>query len=394
MKKGIVFLCTLLMTMLFAVTPLAGSADEETVTINVYNWGQYMALGEEGAIHVNEEFTKRTGIKVNYSIYDSNEVMYTKLKTGGANYDVIIPSDYMIERMIKEDMLEELNFDNIPNFQYIDEGFVNPVYDPENKYSVPYTYGTVGLIYNTKYVTETPDSWAALWDEQYKGKILMFDNPRDAFGIAQALLGYDLNTTDENELKACQEKLKEQKPLVQGYVMDQVFQLMENEDAWLAPYYAGDYLTMYENNPDLGFVLPKEGFNKFVDAICIPKGAAHKEAAEAYINFLCDPEIAGQNMDAIGYSTPISAAKEYMSEEYANSPIAYPDAETLERGEIFTNLPDETLQLMDSLWSGMKVGQRSVLLYVLIAAGVVVLVALVVIVRVVKKRRNDPDRDE
>ena len=234
MKKGIVFLCTLLMTMLFAVTPLAGSADEETVTINVYNWGQYMALGEEGAIHVNEEFTKRTGIKVNYSIYDSNEVMYTKLKTGGANYDVIIPSDYMIERMIKEDMLEELNFDNIPNFQYIDEGFVNPVYDPENKYSVPYTYGTVGLIYNTKYVTETPDSWAALWDEQYKGKILMFDNPRDAFGIAQALLGYDLNTTDENELKACQEKLKEQKPLVQGYVMDQVFQLMENEDAWLA----------------------------------------------------------------------------------------------------------------------------------------------------------------
>lgn len=151
---------------------------------------------------------------------------------------------------------------------------------------------------------------------------------------------------------------------------------------------------MYENNPDLGFVLPKEGFNKFVDAICIPKGAAHKEAAEAYINFLCDPEIAGQNMDAIGYSTPISAAKEYMSEEYANSPIAYPDAETLERGEIFTNLPDETLQLMDSLWSGMKVGQRSVLLYVLIAAGAVVLVALFVIVRVLRKRRNDPDREE
>lgn len=276
MKKGIVFLSALLMTALFAVTPLAGSAEEETVTINVYNWGQYMALGEEGAIHVNEEFTKRTGIKVNYAIYESNEVMYTKLKTGGANYDVIIPSDYMIERMIKEDMLEELNFDNIPNFQYIDEGFVNPVYDPENKFSVPYTYGTVGLIYNTKYVTEAPDSWEALWDEQYKGKILMFDNPRDAFGIVQALLGYNLNTTDEEALKACQEKLKEQKPLVQGYVMDQVFQLMENEDAWLAPYYAGDFLTMYENNPDLGFVLPKEGFNKFVDAICIPKGAAHQ----------------------------------------------------------------------------------------------------------------------
>ena len=231
MKKGIVFLSALLMTALFAVTPLAGSAEEETVTINVYNWGQYMALGEEGAIHVNEEFTKRTGIKVNYAIYESNEVMYTKLKTGGANYDVIIPSDYMIERMIKEDMLEELNFDNIPNFQYIDEGFVNPVYDPENKFSVPYTYGTVGLIYNTKYVTEAPDSWEALWDEQYKGKILMFDNPRDAFGIVQALLGYNLNTTDEEALKACQEKLKEQKPLVQGYVMDQVFQLMENEDA-------------------------------------------------------------------------------------------------------------------------------------------------------------------
>lgn len=226
-----------------------------------------------------------------YSTYDSNEIMYSKLSNGGITVDVIIPSDYMIGRMVQEGMLEELNFDNIPNYQYIDDSFKNTSYDPENKYSVPYTWGTVGIIYNTKYVDEADvTGWELLWNEKYAGKILMFDNSRDAFGIAEYLLGYDVNTTDEAELQACAAKLAEQKPVVQQYVMDQIFDAMENEEAWIAPYYAGDYLTMVEENPDLAFYRPTaQGYNMFIDAMCIPTCCQEKEAAEAFINFLCSP---------------------------------------------------------------------------------------------------------
>lgn len=392
MKKIALFISALALVGMFSAIP-ASAAPEEKKEIIVYNWGQYIAEGQDGAIDVNKEFEKRTGIKVNYQLFDSNETMYTQLKTGGANYDVIIPSDYMIERLIAENMLEKLDFSNIPNFAHVDEVFKNPAYDKDNAYSVPYTYGTVGLIYNTKYVKETVDSWSIMWDEKYKDKILMFDNSRDAFAIAQALLGYDLNTTSEEELRACQKKLKEQKPLLQGYVMDQVFEMMQNEEAWIAPYYAGDFLTMHDENPDLAFCFPKEGFNKFVDAICIPKGAANKKEAEMYINFLCDPEISGKNMDAIGYSTPISAAKEYISEEYANSPVAYPSEEVLERGEIFTNLPEETLHLLDSLWSGVKIESRGWILYVAIGAAVVVLVVVVVILRARRRKQSNLEEE-
>lgn len=330
--------------------------DGEEVTINVYNWGQYIAEGDEGAMDVIAEFEATyPNIHVNYTTYDSNETMYSKLKTGGISVDVIIPSDYMIARLIDEDMLLPLDFDNIPNYQYIDEAYKNTAYDPDNVYSIPYTWGTVGIIYNTKYVDAADvGGWELLWNEKYAGKILMFGNSRDAFGIAQYLLGYDVNTTDDAELQACADKLIEQRPLVQQYVMDEIFDLMENEEAWIAPYYAGDYLLMADENPDLAFYHPSQGFNFFIDAMCIPSCAQNKEAAETFINFLCDPEIAGGNMDWIGYGTPESAAKEYMDPDMVNSEIAYPPQEVLGKGTTFLFLPQETNQRMEELWLQVK----------------------------------------
>ena len=347
---------TLLVLMLASMLVLPASADENDLsgtTINVYNWGQYISDGTDGSIDLNAEFTKATGITVNYMTFDSNETLYTKLKTGGSTYDVIIPSDYMIARLAAEDMLLELDFDNIPNYKYVDEAHKNKDYDPENKYSVPYTWGTVGIIYNTKFVEE-PTSWDILWDPRYSGKILMFNNPRDSFAIAEFMLGYSINTSDPAELDACAKLLAEQKPYVQNYVMDQIYDKMIREEAYVAPYYAGDYLMMAEDNPDLAFCFPEEGFNAFVDAMCIPVGAENKAAAEAYINFMCDPEISGRNMDFLGYSTPISEAKQYMDEAVASSEIAYPSDETLARSSSFCYLEAETTQMMDSLWNDVK----------------------------------------
>ena len=387
MKKTIAAILTLtLLLTLFAALPVFTAKAEETVTINVYNWGQYIGVGDEDTIDVNAEFTKRTGIQVNYTTYDSNETLLTKLETGGSSYDVIIPSDYMIERLIKKDMLEKLDFNNIPNYKYVDDLYKNTSYDPNNEYSVPYTYGTVGIIYNTKYVTKTVDSWSILWDEEYKDKILTFDNPRDLFAIAEFLLGVDVNTTSEADYQKCYEKLLEQKPLVQQYVMDQIFDAMINESAWIAPYYAGDFVTMHEDNPDLAFCYPKEGFNFFIDAICIPKGCEHKSEAEAYINFLCDPEISGKNMDAIGYATPIPEAKEYLSEEFADSDVVYFDEATAAKSKMFKDLPDETFQLMNDYWSKLKVEGSGYTLYIIIGAAVAAVIAVVVIMRVRKKK--------
>ena len=381
-----VLLCLVL---LFSALPVQAFAANETVTINVYNWGQYISDGTDGYIDVNKAFTEATGIEVNYMTFDSNETMYTKLKTGGSTYDVIIPSDYMVARLIAEDMLEELDYSNIPNYALVDEAYKNTSFDPENKYSVPYTWGTVGVIYNTKYVDEADvGSWDLLWNEKYSGKILMFDNPRDAFAIAQFLLGIDINTEDPDELRSAAYKLIEQKPLVQGYVMDQIFSKMEREEAWIAPYYAGDYLLMVEENPDLAFYFPEEGFNLFIDAMCIPKGCQNKAAAEAYINFLCDPEISGENLDYLGYSTPISEAKQYMDPDVAASEIAYPTEETLSNGRAFINLSAETSQLTDSLWLQVKTqGGVDTYAIVCMCAVVVLLTAYFIIHGVRKKKR-------
>ena len=336
-----------------------GSKSEEDVTLYVYNWGQYIAEGDDDSIDVIAEFEKKyPNIHVKYSTFDSNETMYAKLVNGGITVDVVIPSDYMIGRMRQEGMLLELNYDNIPNAQYIDQSFRNTAYDPENKYSVPYTWGTVGIIYNTKYVDEADvTGWELLWNEKYADKILMFDNSRDAFGIAQYLLGYDINTTDEAELQACADKLAEQKGVVQQYVMDQIFDAMENEEAWIAPYYAGDYLTMVEENEDLAFYRPDhQGFNVFIDAMCIPSCCQEKEAAELFINFLCDPEISAANMDFIGYSVPASESKQYMDEDVVNDPVAYPDAEELRNASSFDYLPEDVSRYMESLFMAVRNG--------------------------------------
>ena len=330
----------------------------QDISINVYNWGEYISTGsDEGTLNVNAEFTKLTGIKVNYTNYATNEELYAKLKGGGANYDVIIPSDYMISKMIKEDMLLPLDFDNIPNFSYIMPSFVDPAYDPQNLYSVPYTWGTVGIIYNTSMVDipEEDIDWDILWNEDYADQILMFDNPRDAFAIAEIMMGYSLNTEDEVELTAAANKLKEQKKVVQAYVMDEIFDKMTANDAWIAPYYAGDALTILEDNEDLAFAVPKSGTNLFVDAMCIPAGAKQKEAAEMYINFMCEPDIAYANIDYICYSTPHSAAYEMLDEDVQNDPVSYPGDEYLdENATIFVNLSDEANLLMQSLWTEMK----------------------------------------
>jgi spermidine/putrescine transport system substrate-binding protein len=383
----------LALTLLLTLCLLPAGAAADTVTINVYNWGQYISDGSDGYIDVNAAFTETTGIEVNYMTYDSNESLYTKLKTGGSTYDVIIPSDYMVARLIAENMIQPLDFAHIPNYQYVDEAYKNTAYDPQNTYSVPYTWGTTGIIYNTKYVDEADvGSWDLLWNEKYAGKILMFDNPRDAFSAAEFLLGVNVNAEDEQSLRAAADKLAEQKPLVQSYVMDQIYSKMEREEAWIAPYYAGDYLMMAEENDALAFYFPKEGFNLFIDAMCVPAGAQNKEAAEAYINFLCDPEVSGQNLEYLGYSTPLSAAKEYMDETVSGSPIAYPDEETLSRGQSFLSLSAQGNQQMDSLWLDVKTGAGDGAHYTgiaLLAGAAVVLIAAFFYFRArsIKKRK-------
>jgi spermidine/putrescine-binding protein len=336
---------------------LVFSARQETITLNVYNWGQNIANGDEGTMDIIAAFEEKyPHINVNYSTYESNETLYTKLSNGGITVDVIIPSDYMIARLINENMLLELDFDNIPNYRYVDESFKNTAFDPENKYSVPYTWGTVGIIYNTKYVDEADvTGWELLWNEKYAGKILMFDNSRDAFGIAQYLLGYSVNTTDRAELQACADKLREQKPLVQQYVMDQIYGSMENEEAWIGVYYAGDCMLMMDSNPDLAFYLPEhQGFNLFIDAMCIPTCCQEKEAAELFINFLCDPEISGANMDYICYGSPISEARNYMEEYLAESEVVYPSDEVKAKGSSYLFLPESVSRFVESLFMEVR----------------------------------------
>lgn len=363
MKKliAIVLACLLLCGCQPGPADPTGDVGAGKITLNVYNWGQYIADGSDGSLDIIAAFEERyPNIHVNYSTYDSNEVMYTKLASGGITVDVIIPSDYMVARLIEEEMLLPLNFDNIPNYRYIDENFRNMSYDPENIYSVPYTWGTVGIIYNSKYVSEEDlTGWELLWNEKYADKILMFDNSRDAFGIASYLLGFDVNTTDEAQLRACAEKLAQQKPLVQQYVMDQIYDLMENEEAWIAPYYVGDYVAMAENNPDLGFFLPQaQGFNLFTDAMCIPSCAREKEAAELFINFLCDPEIAAANMDWVGYSVPLSAAKEYLDPEVVEDPVAYPSDEVISNGSSYSYLLPSVTRFVETLFLEVRIGKK------------------------------------
>ena len=328
MKKRIL---ALLLSLLLAFSTVWLTACEKedlpTKTLNVYNWGQYIsdgsyelpdvnALFEE---YFNENLAEKYGFKiaVNYSTYPSNEDMYNKIVSGSGAFDVIIPSEYMIEKMIEEDLLCELDFSKIPNYENIDEKFRTDfnTYDPEGKYSVLYTYGTVGIIYNADYVDEEDiGSWDLLWNEKYSGKILQFNNPRDALATALYRLGYSVNTTDHAKWNEAAALLKEQKPLVQAYVMDEIFNKMISGSAWIAPYYAGDFLTMYDSNDSLCFYTPKEGTNIFVDAMCVPKCARLPEIGMEYINFMLSEEPALANAEYIGYSSPNTVVTE--NEEY------------------------------------------------------------------------------
>lgn len=395
--RRIIFLLTL--SVFLCLAAFSASAYEnpdyykgnEGTTINVFNWGEYISdTYEDGMVDVNAEFEKLTGIKVNYVTYESNEDMYPKIKNGGASYDIIIPSDYMIERMISEDMLMEVDVNAIPNYKYISEKYRNMYYDPENKFSVPYNVGMVGLIYNKKMVEERPTSWTALWDERYAGKILMIDNPRDAFAVAQKILGYSLNSTDEKELADVAQLLVEQKPLLQGYVMDEIFNKMESGEAAMVPYYVGDFVLMNQVNPDLDFVYPEEGVNIFVDAVCIPKGAQNYEAAVKYINFLLDPEIALCNAFYIGYATPNTGVLEHPDyAEMRKNKYLYPEEDEMPDVEYFRNLPQETLLMFSDLWNQIRIhGTDNTHIYVGFGAVAAIAIAFAIKKAVTKKRRE------
>lgn len=323
-------------------------------SINVFNWGEYISDGSEGTIDVNKAFEKLTGVKVNYIFFDSNETMYTKLKGGGVSYDIVIPSDYMIARLKNEGMLRKLDFSKIDNYHFIDGKYKDLYFDPQNEYSVPYNVGMVGVIYNTTVVKEEPDSWNILWDEEYKNNILTFNNPRDAFGTAQKLLGISFNTTDKEEWQAAADALKKQKSVLKSYVMDEIYDKMEIGEAAIAPYYAGDYLTMYDNNEDLAFFYPKEGTNIFVDSICIPNCSKNYEAALMYINFLLEPEIALANAEYICYASPNTSVINNEEYSYYKNEILYPSEENLPETEFYYDMDEETKKLYESLWEDVK----------------------------------------
>jgi len=332
------------------------SKEYEGTVLNVYNWGEYMSDGYDDTLDVNFAFEELTGIKVNYTTYESNEAMYSKLSGGGVSYDIVIPSDYMIGRMKEEGMLKKIDTSKIENYKYIDEQYKGLYFDEKNEYSIPYSVGMVGIIYNKKVVSkEDASSWGALWNGEYKEEgILNFNNPRDAFMTAQIYGGIDINTSDKSELdKAC-ELLKKQKKVLQSYVMDEVFDKMESGEAVLAPYYAGDFLTMQENNEDLGLAYPKEGTNVFIDSICIPKCSANYEAALMYINFLLEPEIALENAEYISYASPNTEVLKMPDYCYKDNEILYPSEEERPEAKYYANLSDDTRQYMDKLWQKVK----------------------------------------
>ena len=385
----VIIICACISPAVFAQNKEKDYSHLKGTTLNVYNWGEYISDGQEGTLDVNKAFEERYGIQVNYTNYESNENMYNKLKSGGANYDVVIPSDYMIAKLVEENMLRELDYSNIPYYKYIVEKYKNLYYDPENKFSVPYTVGMVGLIYNTTMVEGNPDSWGILWDEKYAGKILMFNNPRDAFGIAQFYAGQSINTTDVAEWDKSIELLKEQNPLVASYVMDEVYNKMEHGDAALAPYYAGDFLTMYDVNPDLAFVYPKEGVNFFVDAMCVPKNAENPEAAELYINFMLEEDVAVANANYICYASPHKLVLESDDYDLKGNEVLYPAEEDMPKTEMFQNLDYDTQQYMAMLWNELKIeGNSNMDAYVGLSVTLVLVVAYLVYKFIKKKKRE------
>ena len=347
---------------LIAALVVTGASSRSDRVVNVCSWGEYI---DEDLI---TEFEETTGIRVNYQTAESNEALYSLINMGGADFDVIVPSDYMIGRLIDEDMLAELNFDNIPNFDLIDDRFKNLSYDPENKYTVPYTWSTLGIIYNRDMVDGEITSWSAMFDPQYAGQVLMINNSRDALAAGLFYLGYDVNTTDKSQIREAFELLKTAKDqgVYQAFVMDQVFQKMEGGNAAIAMYYAGDYLTMVDNSDqDLAFVIPEEGSNWFVDAMCVLKTSQHKEEAEAWINFITSTSSSLANMDYIWYGSPNAEAMEeypaYYEEEYEEEldqetlDIILTPPEILDKCQMYVNQPQDTLRYYSELWTELGI---------------------------------------
>ncbi len=422
MKKSFCFkrisaLTMAVLMLLLVCLPTLSSCGEiggDVTTLYVYNWGEYISDGSEDSLDVNQAFeewyyeTYGERVKVNYSTYSSNESMYAKISSGSANYDVIVPSDYMIERMINEEggsLLAPLNYDNIPNIKNILPEFQNAAYDPDkngdgyNDYSVPYLYGMIGIIYNTTMVPEDEPnigSWELMWDSDYAGNILQFNNSRDAFGSAQYAMGDVnlVNSDNEEDWRAALERLKSQKPILQGYVMDEIFNKMENGSAAIAAYYAGDYLSMYENNPDLEFFYPKEGTNLYVDAMCIPASSQNKLIAERYINFMLSEEPAVANAEYTYYASPNRLVleseeyREYMGEIKDDAFEKMYDTDSIPTSS-YQNLSGEKLILINSLWEELKSDVTvSAGIYILCGIIVGVLLALVIFFAIRKRKRD------
>ena len=351
MKK----LLSIALLAVFTVTLLTACGDTTSANsagqVIVYNWGEYI---DPDVLTIFED---ETGIKVVYDEFETNEIMYPKIEAGASDYDVICPSDYMIQKMVQNDLLEEINFDNIPNLanigkQYLDQ---SRAFDPDNKYSIPYCWGTVGILYNKTMVTEPVDSWSILWDEKYKDNILMQDSVRDAFMVALKLNGYSMNSTNPDELNVAKQSLIEQKPLVQAYVIDQVRDKMIGNEAALGVIYSGEAIFTQRENPDLEYVIPKEGTNIWIDSWVIPKGSKNKENAEAFINFMCREDIALKNFEYITYSTPNDAARALIEDEdIKNSPIAFPTLADYENLETFQYLGEDADALYNQLWKEVK----------------------------------------
>lgn len=404
MKKKIAKLLFICLLVSVCVTAFASCEEkDEVLTLYVYNWGEYISDGSDGSVDANAEFEKyckeELGItvKVNYSTFASNESMYAKVSSGSTKYDVIIPSDYMIERMVKEDLLAPLDLSKIPNYQFIDDAFKgdNVYYEcnSDNTYSIPYFYGMIGIIYNTSIVDEDDEqigSWDLMWDEQYKGDILQFNNSRDAFGTAQYKLGLDVNNEDEEQWRLALDELLEQKKIVQGYVMDEIFNKMQSGSAAIAAYYAGDYLSMYEDNEDLAFFYPQEGTNSYIDAMCIPKNAKNYDLAHEYINFMCSHDIAMANALYTYYASPVTTVvddPEYHEEmgEYAID-ILYNQAENVP-SQAYLNLSPEALSMQNVLWEELK-AKSSIGDGIYVACGVILgILALIAVYQLIKKRR-------
>ena len=389
---------------------LTSCSSQESTTLYVYNWGEYISDGSEGTLDVNaafEDYCRETlgmNVTVNYSTFSSNEDMYAKISSGAATYDVIIPSDYMIQRMIMADepMLLPLDLSKIPNYQYVDEKFKgeNVYYEngSDQTYSIPYFYGMVGIIYNSELVAEedaAKESWELMWNENYTRDILQFNNSRDAFGTAMYYLGYSVNSATEEQWREALSLLKTQKNLVQGYVMDEIFNKMASGSAAIAAYYAGDYFSMYENNDALSFYYPKEGTNAYVDAMCIPSTSQNVDLAHEYINFMCSEEIAVANAEYTYYASPLTtvvqneAYRSYMTEVHPEAmDILYGEKTASVSTEAYLNLSPDKLALLNELWEELKVESRIGVGIYIWCGTILGGLAILTVYHTVKKRRR------